>query len=171
MSNRPIRWFTPPPIFTAIFSRIRIPGVVLRVSSTRVFVPSNTFAYLRVIVAIPLIRCITFNIRRSVWSKDCTFPSTTIATSPGFTSVPSLINTSTFMVGSKRLKISLATSMPANTPASLISNFDFPIAVAGIHERVVWSPSPISSAKARSINLSISSFSLFIDLVNSYLMY
>ena len=55
----------------------------------------------------------------------------------GFTSVPSLINTSTFMVGSKRLKISLATSMPANTPASLISNFDFPIAVAGIHERVV----------------------------------
>lgn len=36
MSNRPIRWFTPPPILTAIFSRIRIPGVVLRVSSTRV---------------------------------------------------------------------------------------------------------------------------------------
>ena len=66
MSNKPIRWFTPPPIFTAIFSRMRIPGVVLRVSSTRVFVPSNTFAYLRVMVAMPLIRCITFNIRRSV---------------------------------------------------------------------------------------------------------
>src|SRR3712207_6114508 len=122
-------------------------------------------------VAIPLIRCITFSIRRSVWSNDCTLPSTIIATSPGFTSAPSLINTSTFIVGSKRLKISFATSIPASTPASFINSFDFPISVSGMHESVVWSPSPISSAKARSISLSINSFSLFICLIYSYLMY
>ena len=56
----------PPPIFTAIFSIIRIPGVVLRVSRTRVLVPSNFFTYLWVIVAMPLIRCMMFSIKRSV---------------------------------------------------------------------------------------------------------
>ena len=165
MSNRPIRWFTPPPIFTAIFSRIRMPGVVLRVSSTRVFVPFRRSTYLWVMVAIPLMRCMMFSIRRSVCSKDCTLPSTTIGTSPGFTCVPSCMNTVTFMSGSKRWNTSLATSMPARIPSSLISSFDFPMASAGIHDNVVWSPSPISSAKERSIRRSIKSFTIFSSIL------
>ena len=42
--------------------------------------------------------------------------------------------------------------------SQIYHHFDFPIASAGIHDKVVWSPSPISSAKDRSISLSIKSF-------------
>ena len=43
-----------------------------------------------------------------------------------------------------------------------IARFDFPIAVSGIQHKVVWSPSPISSAKAKSINSSINCSFVFI---------
>ena len=170
ISNKPIRWLHPPPIFTAIFSRIRIPGVVLRVSSTRVLVPSSFFTYLLVMVAIPLMRCMIFSIKRSVCNNDWILPSTIMATSPGFTQVPSSMNTSTFMVGSKRWNTILAISIPAKIPSSLISNFDLPIASAGILDKVVWSPSPISSANDKSISLSIKSFTIFSSIVCSFYM-
>ena len=157
MSNRPMRWLHPPPIFTACFSSIRIPGVVLRVSSTRVWVPSRRSTYLEVIVAIPLILCMILSMSRSVWSSERTLPVTIIATSPFFTFVPSPISTSTCIVGSKRWNTSFAISTPARIPSSLISSFDLPIASSGIQQRVVWSPSPMSSANDRSISLSTNS--------------
>ncbi len=97
------------------------------------------------------------SIRRSVCRRERTLPVTIIATSPFFTLEPSPINTSTCMVGSKRANTFLATSTPASIPSSLISNLLFPIASSGIQQRVVWSPSPISSAKERSISLSSNS--------------
>ena len=162
MSKSPMRWFIPPPIFTASFSSIRIPGVVLRVSSTRVLVPASISAcwYLWVIVAMPLMRCIMLSIRRSVCNRLCTLPLTIIATSPFFTSAPSFISTSTSSVGSKRRNTSLATSMPASMPSSFTSRRLLPIASAGMQLSVVWSPSPISSAKLRSMSLSVSSFTV-----------
>ena len=132
-----MRWFMPPPIRTASFSIIRIPGVVLRVSKTCVLVPSNALAYLRVVVAIPLMRCITFSINRSVCNKDWILPSTTNAISPFFTSAPSCIKTVIFSSGSKSWKIRLAISTPANTPSSLMISWLFPIAVSGMQHKVV----------------------------------
>ena len=51
---------------TLYFSSTRRPGVVLRVSSTRVCNPESSFTYLRVVVATPLMRCITLSIKRSI---------------------------------------------------------------------------------------------------------
>ena len=151
-----MRWFTPPPMRTASFSIIRKPGVVLRVSRTRVFVPSSALTYLRVVVAMPLIRCMTFSIKRSVCKSDCTLPSTSKAMSPFFTSAPSWIKTVIFSSGSKVWKIRSAISTPARTPSSLIKRWLFPISVGGMQHKVVWSPSPMSSAKARRIRSAIS---------------
>ena len=156
ISNNPIRWLTPPPILTASFSTIRRPGVVLRVSNTRVFVPSRALTYLRVVVAIPLMRCMTLSIKRSVCNKDCTFPSTTKSISPFFTSAPSWMNVVIFSSGSNVWKIRSAISTPANTPSSFTISWLFPISVAGMQHKVVWSPSPISSANARRISSAIS---------------
>ena len=137
MSNNPMRWLQPPPIFTACFSSMRIPGVVLRVSSTRVFVPFRRSTYLSVMVAIPLMRCMMFNIRRSVCNSERTRPVTIMAMSPFFTREPSPINTSTCMSGSKRRNTSLAISTPAKMPSSLMSRCDLPIASSGIQHNVV----------------------------------
>ena len=52
-SARPRRWFTPPPHRNAYFSKIRNPGVVLRVSARLTPVPSKTFTKTAVAVAIP----------------------------------------------------------------------------------------------------------------------
>ena len=46
-SNRPKRWFVPPPARTAAFSSARRPGVVLRVSRIRAPVPSTARTYAR----------------------------------------------------------------------------------------------------------------------------
>ena len=156
MSKRPIRWLQPPPILTACFSSIRIPGVVLRVSNTRVLVPLRRCTYLSVMVAMPLMRCMMLSMRRSVWSSERTRPVTTIAMSPFLTRVPSCISTSTCISGSKRRNTSLATSTPARIPSSLMSRCDLPIASAGMQHKVVWSPSPMSSANDRSMSLSTS---------------
>ncbi len=48
ISDRLILWLTPPPCWTAYFSRARRTGVVFRVSRTRVFVPSKAFTKRRV---------------------------------------------------------------------------------------------------------------------------
>ena len=122
ISNNPIRWLTPPPILTASFSTIRRPGVVLRVSNTRVFVPSRALTYLRVVVAIPLMRCMTLSIKRSVCNKDCTFPSTTKAISPFFTSAPSWMNVVIFRSGSNVWKIRWSPSPISSANARRISS-------------------------------------------------
>ena len=49
---------------------------------------------------------------------------------------------------------------------SLMSRCDFPIASSGMQQRVVWSPSPISSANDKSISLSTSSSTLNISSIN-----
>ena len=162
MSKSPIRWFIPPPIFTACFSSMRIPGVVLRVSSTWVFVPFSFSTYLFVIVAIPLIRCIMFSIRRSVCSRERTLPVTTIAMSPFFTCAPSCMSTSTFIVSSNLANTFFATSTPARMPSSFIRRCDLPMASSGMQHKVGWSPSPISSAKDRSMSLSSNSSTVYI---------
>ena len=166
ISNSPMRWLHPPPIFTACFSSIRMPGVVLRVSSTRVWVPFNRSTYLSVIVAIPLMRCMMLSMSRSVCSSERTRPLTIMAMSPFFTRVPSCMSTSTCISGSKRRNTSLAISTPARIPSSLMSRCDFPIASSGMQQRVVWSPSPISSANDKSISLSTSSSTLNISSIN-----
>ena len=116
-------------------------------------------------VAMPLMRCMMLSIRRSVWSRLLTLPVTIIATSPTFTLLPSPMNTSTCMVGSKRRNTSLATSTPASIPGSLMRSFDCPMASSGIQHSVVWSPSPISSANERSMRRSFSSSTLSIFLL------
>ncbi len=168
MSNRPMRWLQPPPIFTASFSSMRRPGVVLRVSSTRVCVPSRRFTYSAVRVATPLMRCIMFSIKRSVCSSDCTRPSTTKAMSPRFTRSPSCSSCVIFRSGSKAWNMRFATSTPASTPSSLMMSCCLPRASAGMHERVVWSPSPMSSANQ---SLICSSRLSIICLVYSELLY
>ena len=47
----------PPPKRTASFSKMRMPGVVLRVSTSVVLLPSSRSAIWRVYVAMPLMRC------------------------------------------------------------------------------------------------------------------
>ena len=148
----------PPPIFTACFSSIRSPGVVLRVSRTCAPVPSISFTYLSVMVAMPLMRCMILSIRRSVCNRERTLPDTTKAMSPFFTREPSSKKTSICIVGSKRLNTLRAMSTPANIPSSLMRRWLLPIASSGMQQSVVWSPSPMSSAKARSIRASSSSF-------------
>ena len=159
-----MRWFIPPPILTASFSSIRIPGVVLRVSSTFAFKPFSSAAYLAVIVAMPLIRCIMLSISLSVCNNERTFPSTSKTMSPGFTCAPSLMNTVTFNAGSNFLNTFKAISTPASTPSSFINRCCLPISSSGMQQSVVWSPSPISSAKAKSSRPSISSSFVFITI-------
>ncbi len=65
-----MRWFVPPPAFTAILSNIRNPGAVLRVSSRRVRVPASSFTYFAVSVAMPDIRCRMLRDRRSPSSRQ-----------------------------------------------------------------------------------------------------
>ena len=48
-----------------------------------------------------------------------------------------------------------AMATPANTPSSFTINWLLPISVAGMQQSVVWSPSPMSSAKANRINSAI----------------
>ena len=154
ISYKPILWLQPPPISTASFSSIRSPGVVLRVSSIRVRVPSSSFTYSRVRVAIPLIRCIMLSIRRSVCSNDRTLPTTSKAMSLGFTSSPSCIYCVMRSSLSNISNTFLATSMPAIMPVSLTISLERPMASAGIQQSVVWSPSPISSANQCFISCS-----------------
>ncbi len=104
-----------------------------------------------------------FSIRRSVCSRERTRPVTIMAMSPFFTRVPSCMSTSTCMSGSKRRNTSLATSTPARMPSSLMSRWLLPIASSGIQHKVVWSPSPISSANDRSMSLSTNSSTLNIS--------
>ena len=59
------RWFTPPPIFTAHFSRALIPGVVFLVSKILVLVPCSKSTKKAVLVAMALMRCMAFNTKRS----------------------------------------------------------------------------------------------------------
>ena len=127
-------------------------------------VPSSSFTYSAVRVATPLIRCIMLSIKRSVCKSDCIFPSTTNATSPTLTLSPSCKNCVIFNSESNVAKMRFATSTPAKIPFSLIISCDFPIAVSGMQESVVWSPSPISSANQSfmsSSKLSIIAKKLF----------
>ena len=149
-----MRWLLPPPSTTASFSSRRMPGVVLRVSITLVCKPCSRSAYKRVVVAMPLIRCIMLSISRSVCKRERTLPAVSKTISPGFTFWPSCINTVVCNCGSKSLNTSRATRTPATIPASLISNMDLPRAEAGMQLKLVWSPSPMSSAKALRIKSS-----------------
>ena len=112
-------------------------------------------------------RCMMLSIRRLVCKSERTLPVTIIGTSPGFTWSPSFINVSTCISGSKRWNTSRAMRRPARMPSSLISNFDLPIASSGMQQRVVWSPSPMSSEKARSIRRSLSSSTVYIYIILS----
>jgi hypothetical protein len=88
-SYRPIRLFVPPPARTAYFSRIRRPGVVLRVSSTRAFVPASASAQARVCVATPDMRQSRFSAVRSAVNRARVGPATVARTAPRATAAPS----------------------------------------------------------------------------------
>ena len=65
MSNRPKRWFRPPPQVTAYFSNRRQPGVVLRVSRICARVPLTASTNWAVSVAMPQSRWRKFSATRS----------------------------------------------------------------------------------------------------------
>ena len=85
------RWLWPPPQTTACRSSARSPGVVLRVSTTRAFVPRTAATYRAVSVAMPLIRCTRLSATRSAWSTDRAGPETDASTSPAGKVAPSAI--------------------------------------------------------------------------------
>ena len=70
MSYNAKRWFSPPPIFTAHFSKALIPGVVFLVSKILVFVPFNKSTKKAVLEAIADILCIAFNTNLSAIKID-----------------------------------------------------------------------------------------------------
>ena len=152
MSKRPKRWFCAPPTVTAYFSKMRMLGVVLRVSSSVTFVSFTRSTYSCVVVAIPLMRCMKLSKVRSAVSMLRDEPCRVNAMSPLCTNVPSGSNSSMRMFSSTWRSTSRATSTPANTPSCLTSSFMSPIASAGMQESEEWSPLPISSRNVNVIN-------------------
>ena len=166
MSYSPKRWFVPPPMRTAHFSMARSVGVVLRVSSTRQPVPSTASTKRRVRVDTPLMRCMKLSSVRSTVTMLRAAPVSVKATSPLFTEAPSWMSTRNFRVGSKWAQMASASSTPASTPSCFTNNRAAPRASAGMVASAVWSPSRMSSTKARCTSSSVPSGSTRAYLLN-----
>ena len=181
MSNRPMRWFTPPPIRTASFSRIRIPGVVLRVSNTWVRVPSNALTYLRVVVAVGSGSLQRFDILagcrsnaahalHDVQHQPFRLQQRLHLPFDNERDVP-LLHFRTVVDEHRHLQFRV------ERVKDTFSHFharQYAVFFDDMQQSVVWSPSPISSAKARriksaincsfvSFNVSICTYSIRID--------
>ncbi|CAM5688200.1 hypothetical protein STENM223S_07656 [Streptomyces tendae] len=138
-SERDMRRSTPPPQRTANFSRLRSPGVVLRVSRTFVLVPSSASAHARVAVAMPESRHSRFRALRSavrsrvrVVTDSSTWPAVT--RSPSST-CRSTSNSSVHTID----RTASATRRPATVPASRAVKSAVATASSGIVATVVTS--------------------------------
>ena len=110
-SYRPARWLLAPPAATAAFSSARIPGVVLRVSSTLAPVPSTARAARAAIVATPDRCARKFSAVRSPVSSARALPST-FSTGPPSRHTPSCTKRSQRASGSSCVKTASAASNP-----------------------------------------------------------
>src|SRR5690606_32849897 len=100
-------------------------------------------------VAMPLIRCIRFSVRRSAVRMERAAPSTLPNVVPAVTASPSAAVQSTTSPASTAAKTRSATARPARTPSSLTRKTASARRSAGMVARVVTSPAPTSSARAR----------------------
>ncbi len=154
-SDSDMRWLTPPPHRTAYFSSARSPGVVLRVSRTRVPVPARAraSAQRRVSVATPDRWQSRLSIVRSAVSRPRTRPVTASTLSPGCTRAPSLPMRSTAKSPSVATSSTArATGSPASTPACRGRASAVPSRSKGTVATLVTStpPSRSSSSAARA---------------------
>ena len=149
------RWLTQPPQRTAYFSSARQPGVVLRVSTIRVPVPSTAAANFRDSVATPERRWIKFSAVRSAVSSAAVGPVMRRTTPPVFTRSPSCAISVTLSAGSTRANTRAATSRPHTTRSCFASIKARDVCWAGKIALLVTSPRPASSSSARSIRWSV----------------
>src|SRR5690606_15192531 len=151
--------FMAPPARTAAFSSTRCPGMVLRVSSRRNWVPASASTHCRVKVAMPQRRCRKFSAVRSAVRMARTGPRTSPKTWPASTTLPSSTKKRTSQRGSTLRKVRRAGSNPATTIHCLHRKVARPIWSEGTSASVVRSPGPTSSASASSISRSRRSIS------------
>ncbi|CAM5376258.1 hypothetical protein STENM327S_05074 [Streptomyces tendae] len=157
-SERDMRWLTPPPQRTANFSRLRSPGVVLRVSRTLAFVPSRASAHARVADAMPDMRHRRFSALRSavrmsrvrVVTERSFWPSSTRSPSSTWRSTS---NSSVQTIDST----ASATRRPATTPASRAVKSAVATASSGIVATVVTSTPPARSSWMATFAMSSTS--------------
>src|SRR3954463_15714354 len=112
-----MRLLVPPPQRTAYFSSGRSPGVVLRVSRTRAFVPSIASTQARVCVAMPLARPAMVSALRSAASRARTGPRMLSRTSPRRTRSPSAVPAVSVAPGASRRNNRAASGRPGGAPA------------------------------------------------------
>src|SRR5262245_13382359 len=148
MSQSANRWFCPPPQSTAYFSRMRSPGVVLRVSRITPPVPSIALTYSRVSVATPESRMRKFSAVRSAVMRLAAEPETVASAAPAGTSCPSLTVDLNFTFGSTSRNVMPAMLMPDTTPGCFATIAARAPTFDGTAFSVVTSPVPTSSESA-----------------------
>ena len=161
MSNRPKRWFFPPPATTAYFSKRRQPGMVFRVSRILARNPLISLTNAAVAVATPLNRCTKFRATRSALKMACDEPEIFSSVFPVATFCPSRANFSILIFGDSSRKAISANLIPATASGSRARMSATDLALAGTVASVVASPLPRSSASAartaRRISAAVSS--------------
>ena len=149
-SHSPMRWFDPPPIRTAYFSRWRRPGMVLRVSSRVQAGLSIAATYSATMVAMPE-RCWTvFKALRSAVSMARALPVRRMRSVPGAIAVPSSTRIAISISGSSARKKAAATGRPATRIASRLSMTPEKRASSGITLSLVTSRPPPGRPSPRS---------------------
>ena len=179
-SNRPKRWFAPPPQRTAYFSSARCRGVVFRVSWMLVRpppAPAMASTNCRVRVAMPL-RCVRkFSATRSPARIARVLPSMRSTADPARTVAPSFGTVSSRMYVSRARKTRIATGSPARTKSCLAMMCARAVASAATVASDVTSPGravrpkPKSSSSAARISPVISCASQFMVSTASGLAY
>ncbi len=96
-----------------------MPGVVLRVSSSRVLVPASASAQARVSVAMPESRWIKFSAHLSPVSSARIRPLTASTNAPASSASPSLASGSSRQSGSSARNTRAAAARPESTSGSL----------------------------------------------------
>ena len=148
-SNSPTRWLLAPPAATAAFSSVLSPGVVLRVSSTTVPVPSTSRTKRAASVAIPDRRPRKLSAVRSPVSSAPAKPSIESTGPPCSRQTPSCAKRSKRTSGSSSAEHASAASKPKIVPGAFCVISARARASAATVALVVTSPAPTSSAKAR----------------------
>mmetsp|Transcript_11673 Transcript_11673/g.43249 ORF Transcript_11673/g.43249 Transcript_11673/m.43249 type:complete len:283 (+) Transcript_11673:1182-2030(+) len=150
MSNKPMRWFLPPPISTAHLSISRSPGTVFRVSN--ITAGAAAAAISCVSVAMPDMRCMKFSTTRSARKMLCALPLISQKISPYATLSPSRFVQCTVNSGSTAAKIWFAKCWPAKTPFALAKSVATDSVSSGMVDKQLMSPtSATSSSSAAAI--------------------
>ena len=147
-SERLTRWLLPPPARTAAFSKLRSPGVVLRVSNTATPPAASTKAL--VWVAMPE-RCPKkLSATRSAVQMEANEPETSAMACPAFKLSPSVACQASSTSASTKAKASCAQAVPAKMPLDLEASCAVAWTSVGNSEAVRSPSGPTSSANARS---------------------